>query len=233
MREKIPRPSSTACTRVAKLSSVRIIFAACLETSDPLPIATPMSACLRAAASLTASPVIATMSPRPCMSWTRRSLSWGETRPNTCSSGSCAASWSSAVAAKSVPDMPPGPRSSSAAIAWAVTRWSPVIIRTSMPARWATRTASIASGRSGSMMPTSPRNTRLSTAAIGSASEAPARRRSGKRADRQGEHAQARASPSRAFASSMARADLGQVDGAAVGRQVPGCSAPGRRRARP
>ena len=38
-------------------------MAACLVTSEPLPIATPTSACLSAAASLTASPVIATTSP--------------------------------------------------------------------------------------------------------------------------------------------------------------------------
>ena len=62
------RPRSTARTSVAKLSSVSTIFAACLDTSEPLPMATPMSACLRAAASLTASPVIATTSPDCCMS---------------------------------------------------------------------------------------------------------------------------------------------------------------------
>ena len=61
------RPRSTARTRVAKLSSVRTIFAACLETSEPLPMATPMSACLSAAASLTASPVMATTSPASCI----------------------------------------------------------------------------------------------------------------------------------------------------------------------
>ena len=81
------RPRSTARTSVAKLSSVSTIFAACLDTSEPLPMATPMSACLRAAASLTASPVIATTSPDSCMSRASRSLSSGATRPNTCSSG--------------------------------------------------------------------------------------------------------------------------------------------------
>jgi hypothetical protein len=42
------------------------------------------------------------------------------------------------------------------AIAWAVTAWSPVITRTSIPARSAVRTASYASARNGSMMPTMP-----------------------------------------------------------------------------
>ena len=51
-------------------------------------MATPMSAFLRAAASFTASPVIATTTPCSCMSVASRSLSCGATRPNTCSSGS-------------------------------------------------------------------------------------------------------------------------------------------------
>ena len=38
-------------------------------------------------------------------------------------------------------------------MAWAVTAWSPVIIRTSMPAASAIVTALFASARSGSMMP--------------------------------------------------------------------------------
>ena len=59
-----PRPSSTALTMVAKLSSVRIITAASLVTSVPvIPIAMPMSALFSAGASLTPSPVIATMCP--------------------------------------------------------------------------------------------------------------------------------------------------------------------------
>src|SRR3954465_11508637 len=52
------RPRSTARTSVAKLSSVSTIFAACCVTSEPLPIATPTSACFNAAASFTASPGI-------------------------------------------------------------------------------------------------------------------------------------------------------------------------------
>src|ERR1700735_4410282 len=71
------RPRSTAWTRVAKLSSVSTILAACLVTSEPLPMATPMSACLSAAASLTASPVIATTSPDCCMGLAGGRLSSG------------------------------------------------------------------------------------------------------------------------------------------------------------
>ena len=44
---------------------------------------------------------------------------------------------------------------SSRAIASAVIAWSPVIIRTWMPAAWATAIAAFAAGRGGSTMPTS------------------------------------------------------------------------------
>ena len=53
-------PLATALTMVAKLSSVRIMDAASLDTSVPvIPMAIPMSACFSAGASLTPSPVIA------------------------------------------------------------------------------------------------------------------------------------------------------------------------------
>ena len=58
---KTPRPSSTAATIEAKLSSVSVIAAASFVTSVPvIPMATPMSAFFSAGASLTPSPVIAT-----------------------------------------------------------------------------------------------------------------------------------------------------------------------------
>ena len=58
---KMARPSSTAATIEAKLSSVSIIAAASLLTSVPvIPMAMPMSAFLSAGASLTPSPVMAT-----------------------------------------------------------------------------------------------------------------------------------------------------------------------------
>src|SRR5664280_406926 len=62
------RPSSTASTMVAKLSSVSTMVAACRATSVPeRPMAMPMSAARSAGASLTPSPVIATTCP-----WVRR-----------------------------------------------------------------------------------------------------------------------------------------------------------------
>ena len=81
MLAKIPRPSRTALTIVAKLSSARIMSAASLATSVPvMPIATPMSAALSAGASLTPSPVIATIRPSAWSASTIRSLCSGETR---------------------------------------------------------------------------------------------------------------------------------------------------------
>ena len=85
------RPKETAWTMVAKLSSVRIMSAAPLETSVPvMPIATPMSAFFSAGASLTPSPVMATTSSCSCSRRTSRTLSSGATRAMTLiSSNSC------------------------------------------------------------------------------------------------------------------------------------------------
>ena len=78
-----PRPSSTALTTVEKLSSVRIITAASWVTSVPVPIAIPMSAFFTAGASLTPSPVIATIWPFFLSTSTRRTLCPGLTRAIT------------------------------------------------------------------------------------------------------------------------------------------------------
>ena len=78
--EKIPRPSLTAETMLAKLSSVRTMSEASLATSVPLPMATPMSAACRAGASFTPSPVMATISPRCCQASTILTLSSGSMR---------------------------------------------------------------------------------------------------------------------------------------------------------
>ena len=75
------RPLATALIMVAKLSSVRIMEAASLDTSVPMiPMATPMSAFFRAGASFTPSPVMATILPCRCQASTMRILCSGETR---------------------------------------------------------------------------------------------------------------------------------------------------------
>ena len=78
------RPSCTADTIEAKLSSRSTICEASLAASVPLwPMAMPMSACLSAGASLTPSPVMATVWPRDCSARTMRSLCSGVVRANT------------------------------------------------------------------------------------------------------------------------------------------------------
>ena len=78
---KIPRPSRIDEMIVAKLSSVKIIAAASFATSVPvIPIAQPISALFNAGASLTPSPVIATICPCACHAFTIRTLCSGATR---------------------------------------------------------------------------------------------------------------------------------------------------------
>ena len=81
MLSKMRRPSRTAVTMVAKLSSSSIMCAASRATSvPPLPIATPMSARFSAGASLTPSPVMATNSPLSCSARTILIFCSGSTR---------------------------------------------------------------------------------------------------------------------------------------------------------
>ena len=80
----MPRPSLTAETMVAKLSSVKITSAVSLETSVPvIPIAQPISAFFKAGASFTPSPVIETTASFFCHASTIRTLSFGATRAKT------------------------------------------------------------------------------------------------------------------------------------------------------
>ncbi len=77
---KILRPILTAETMDEKSSSRRTSSEASLATSVPLPpILTPIWADLRAGASLTPSPVIATISPRALSAFTMRSFCSGTT----------------------------------------------------------------------------------------------------------------------------------------------------------
>ena len=159
----MPLPSSTAATIEAKLSSDSTISADSLATSVPvMPMATPMSARFSAGASLTPSPVIATIWPSPCSASTMRTFCSGATRANTLTSLILRASSSSLMDDSSCPVIdPPGEGMPiSLAIASAVNRWSPVIMMTLMPAVRHRATASAASFRGESIMPTSPRKVR-------------------------------------------------------------------------
>jgi len=155
----------------AKLSSKSTMSAAALETSVPvMPMAIPISACLRAGASLMPSPVIATTCPSDCRASTRRIFCSGATRAKTLTDCTFSISSLSVSFASSAPVMTPSqpwPQSPICLpMAAAVRAWSPVIILTVMPAWWQVRTASIASGRVGSIMPCKPKRVRLSTSAI-------------------------------------------------------------------
>ena len=75
-------PSSTAATMEAKLSSASTISEADLATAVPDPMAMPISAFLRAGASLTPSPVMAEISFMDCRYSTIRDLWMGSTRAN-------------------------------------------------------------------------------------------------------------------------------------------------------
>ena len=98
------RPLATALIIVAKLSSVRIMEAASLETSVPIfPMATPMSAFLRAGASLTPSPVMATIWPFRCHALTILILCSGDTRAYTLIRSRFRSSSSSAMSSSSGP----------------------------------------------------------------------------------------------------------------------------------
>jgi hypothetical protein len=81
MLSKATRPSSTASTMWAKLSSSNTMSAAERATSVPTtPMATPMSARRSAGASFTPSPVMATTSPQAWSAWAMRSFCSGATR---------------------------------------------------------------------------------------------------------------------------------------------------------
>ncbi len=69
---------------MVKLSSVKIKSEAFFATSVPFfPIAIPISAVFKEGASLTPSPVIATIFPSPLKAFTMRTLCSGETRAKT------------------------------------------------------------------------------------------------------------------------------------------------------
>ena len=81
MLSKMRRPSRTASTMVAKLSSASTMAAASLVTCVPVtPMATPMSAARSAGASLTPSPVMDTVCPCDFRAPTMRILCSGATR---------------------------------------------------------------------------------------------------------------------------------------------------------
>ena len=163
MFAKILLPSLTAETIVAKLSSRTIISADSLLTSVPvIPIATPISAFFSAGASFIPSPVIATTFPFFCNALTILNLCSGFTRAKTLIFSIFSSSSCSLIDSSSFPviAMLPGFIIPSVfATAIAVSRWSPVIIFTSIPAFWHNLIASMASGLGASIIAAIPKKT--------------------------------------------------------------------------
>ncbi len=131
-------------------------------TSVPLiPIATPMSAALRAGASFTPSPVMATMWPFLFRDRAMRILCSGETRAKTLTSSMISSSSSSSMSSMSSPVRTEEGVSSLSmpiclAMATAVSLWSPVTMTDLMPAWLQVWMAGGTSSLGGSIMPTRP-----------------------------------------------------------------------------
>ena len=161
MLRQMARPSRTASTMVAKLSSAMTMSAASRATSVPsLPMATPMWASRSAGASFTPSPVIATMWPHRLKAPTIRSFCSAVTRAKTRTvsmhpSSPFSSSFSSSAPVSAM--APSSQRPSSFAMATAVSLWSPVIITARTCASAQRRTASFTPSRGGSIIPTRPR----------------------------------------------------------------------------
>jgi hypothetical protein len=131
------RPSRTAATIEAKLSSASTISEASFAASVPLrPIATPTSARFSAGASLTPSPVMATTAPVGLQRLDQAQLVLGLVRAKTSCLRAASRSASSSSRSSSAPVITAGARRRAelAAMARAVAAWSPVIILTRMPA---------------------------------------------------------------------------------------------------
>mmetsp|Transcript_15108 Transcript_15108/g.64694 ORF Transcript_15108/g.64694 Transcript_15108/m.64694 type:complete len:400 (-) Transcript_15108:1333-2532(-) len=162
------RPSLTASTMEEKLSSAKTISDASFATAVPvMPMAMPMSASFSAGASLTPSPVIATISPCSLSNRTMSCLCLGSAREHTTPPGD----WSSAICFFLGSDANSRPVNErflesdgfwkipmSRQIASAVSWLSPVITTTLIPALAHSATAPATSGRGGSRKPAKPTN---------------------------------------------------------------------------
>mmetsp|Transcript_32869 Transcript_32869/g.58901 ORF Transcript_32869/g.58901 Transcript_32869/m.58901 type:complete len:287 (-) Transcript_32869:1630-2490(-) len=185
MEAKMRRPSRTALTMVAKLSSASTMSATPLVTSEPvIPMAMPTSASLMEGESFTPSPVIAAILPRLCSASTMRTLLSGEQRATMRGSSGILSRSSSLMASILGPVVmtpfaagPAGIMPISFAMASAVAGWSPVSMRTTIPAEKHCFTAVMEDCLGGSrtamrarkrrLLSTSPRS-RLVTSAVGS-----------------------------------------------------------------
>mmetsp|Transcript_254 Transcript_254/g.809 ORF Transcript_254/g.809 Transcript_254/m.809 type:complete len:579 (+) Transcript_254:2008-3744(+) len=164
-------PHSTAFAMDWMLSSRMTMSHASFAISVPaMPSAKPTSASFNAGASFVPSPVTDTTSPNAFCKLTSVSLSAGDDRANTriFTATDSFSFW--LILRKTGPSStnPSSPSTripASRAIAVAVNTLSPVTMRTTTPAPRSKRTASLVSGRIGSLMPTIPSNVRFSSGA--------------------------------------------------------------------
>ena len=137
------RPSRSPCISVTNESSPRTRSEASRATAVPLPMATATSAWWSAGASLTPSPVTATVLLQDRATSTMRSFCSGIARATMLSVGNSAARRASSHSASSGPVTTRSlDRPASAAIAAAVVGWSPVTTSGWMPAALARTIAS-------------------------------------------------------------------------------------------
>ena len=129
------RPSASTDGMCENLPSSSTSWATALVACAPLPIATPMSASLRASASLTPSPVIATTCPLRCSACTSARFCSGDTRPKTVVVSAISRSSSGSSPMRAGVDHRVGPSSSPTrrAIAPTVVGLSPEMILTRTP----------------------------------------------------------------------------------------------------
>jgi len=120
---------------------------------------------------------MATTAPRAWSASTIRNLCAGATRAKTETSPTARANAASSNASTCAPVSVRAPGATiprSVAMRSAVRGWSPVIMIARMPARRAWATAAAASGRAGSMIPTTPANTRSCSSPSAASGAAPA-----------------------------------------------------------
>ena len=134
------RPSATTPGSTENFESTRTICAMAFVAWEPLPMAIPRSASLRARASLTPSPVMATQCPLPCRAPTMARFCSGVTRPNTsweamarANSSEAVSSGSSRASMRRGPPPPGAVRPAWAASAPTVVGLSPEMTRTWTP----------------------------------------------------------------------------------------------------
>ena len=151
-------------------------------------MAMPTSAALSAGASLTPSPVMATTLSMVLRAATIFIFCSGEVRAKMrtpparrVTSSACFSRSSTSPVSSRLASASGGTMQLCRATARAVSGWSPVIMMTSMPARWQVATAAGTSGRSGSSMPRKPARTR-SRSSSASGVSAPASGDSGRQA---------------------------------------------------